>query len=1178
MNQWINLPWPEILALSCVLQGAFLLVLLLLNKYPASNSLSLVVAGSIILLVGTVLPVPQSPAIQINATILIFIALWRYVATFFTQKTRVSWYPFLILLLTIPLSLFLDHILMILTYGLPAFWIIALIATQRVFKKEGQSRGIQWFINPGSRLRWIRNFTLFHLLFGVLITLSIWEVVPNWIIPLTVLFQLFLVLFQLAKESEFLSPLPLGTKYQKSTLTANQKAHILSKLDQLIHEEQFYLNSEVSLSSLADSLQTTTHHLSQVLNESRKQSFQDLITQYRIREAKKLLKSKEHENTKIESIATMVGYNSKSAFNTAFKKQTELTPSEFRASKDVLTYRDERLPDRKNTDLNTNTRDLRHGFTSKTQNIMFTNFFKVFLRRTGRNKLFSLINIFGLTVGFTCSILIYLFIQEHTSYDQEIPNYEEIYRVAWINENPQTRTPHPMAPAMMADFPEVVAATSISPMYGPGLTRQAVRVENLEENIHFVERDFFYVDSTFLDVFQLKVILGDEDALKKPFNLVISESTAKKFFGNTNPIGKELNMDDWSIAVAAVVEDLPARSHFHFTGLISYVTVKAINPDNPWLTWKDFGHFNYIRTREGVDAKALEAKIPEWVVGYLPWNESQKEWLLNREAKFTLQPIKDIHLTSHLRWELEGNANILYIYILSGALAFILVIVCINYINLTTAKSIERAREVGVRKTLGALSAGLTGQFYLESLVFCGLAAIMAFGLSLLLLPFFNDLAQMKFSAADMFQPEFLISIGLAVLIISVLSGLYPAMVMDQFKPVEVLKGKLTSSFHGRRLRNGLVVFQFFVSAILIIASLIIMKQLNFMKNKELGFDQEALISIRLFPSVEFGGIDVKQMRTLQTEFRKIPGVQEASAISNLPGGQFNQLTIFQTQKPDERIDASQLGVDYGGLEVLGLSMNEGRSFDKSQDSDTLDNRFIINKKAAELLNLEDPIGTNITWEQGGRTGQGTVIGVTEDFHYQSLHTQIQPLIMYLDPYDANHLVVKLEGKQFQKTLSEINIAYSDRIAAAPFAYEFLDAQLEELYNDEVRTLNIFTIFTSIALMLACIGLIGLAIALLNQSIKDIGIRKIMGARSWDIFSMVLFQFLKLIGIALVFGLPVGYWIMQVWVQEFSYQTSIGALPFLISAITLVVIAIMSVSVIIVKIANTNPAETLRYE
>ncbi|MEQ8471017.1 MAG: ABC transporter permease [Marinoscillum sp.] len=1179
MSALLNIPWILVLILSIILQGGFLLIALLINKYPASRFLGIITA---LLLITASLPflLPDNHSVFCLIVMGQAFTIHSYAQAFFTQKTRIS-YLLAIPVIMIGSGLFIlegiwfDAIQFILY---PLFIAYCLRSAFLFIKREGQVRGIQWIVNPGSRLIWFRNFFTYEcVLIGVLTASSVgW--VPQIFTLFGIMVHIYFIVFQLFRESDFFDPIPVTNKYQKSTLTPAQKSDILSKLNKLIEVEKFYLESTTSLSSLAKKLNTTTHHLSQVLNETKGMSFQELLSQYRIREAKVILKSNKHESTKIEHVASMVGYNSKSSFNTAFKKYTNLTPKEYKEQKNVQTYREERPPNRGKPTSGIFGFDLMNRLNQNINQIMVSNFFKIFYRRVARNKVFTFINLFGLTVGFTCSILIYLFIGEHTSYDQELPQSNQIYRVAWVNENPQTRTPHPFAQRIKEDLPEVIQSTTLSPIYGPGLTRDGVRVENKKEDIQFIEKDFFYVDSTFLDVFDLKVLAGDPDALKKPWNVVISQSTAEKYFGNEDPIGQTITIDDWDIAVAAVVEDMPKRSHFHVTGLVSYVTLKNINPENLWFTWQDFGHFNYLKLAPGTDYKEIESKIPEWIVTYLDWSQTDKERLLNHEAAFKLQPIKDIHLHSHLRWELENNTNILYIYILTGAMVFILLIACINYINLTTAKSIERAREVGVRKTLGALSLSLTGQFYLESLVFCLVAAVLAFAFSAMLLPFFNHITQIQFSTIDLIRPGFLTAAGMAILVISMLSGSYPAMVMDKFKPVDVLKGKLTTSFHGRRLRNGLVIFQFFVSAILIIASLIILKQLNYMKTKELGFDQDALISVKMYPSAALGGMDVEMIRTLENEFSNVSGVKEVSAVSNLPGGQFDQLTIYQTIYPEEKIDASQMGVDYDALNTLGISMAEGRTFDRSYDSDTLDNHFIINAEAASRLNLDDPIGVSITWEQAGRSGQGVIVGITNDFHFQSLHSAIQPLIIYLDPYDVNHIVVKMEGREFQNTLNQINAIYAQNIMDIPFEYHFIDEQLAELYNDEIRTLNIFTIFTSIALILACIGLIGLAIALLNQSIKDIGIRKIMGARSWDIFSMVLLQFLKLIGIALLFGLPVGYLIMQVWIQEFSYQATIGVLPFVVSACTLVIISIMSVSVIIVKIASTNPAETLRYE
>lgn len=1155
-----------------------MLLFLAFNRFPASKALSVLVFISLVIS-GWAL-VPSSQLLNTSFLFLVLFALFlhRYVQLFFSQKSRLSIKPFAPLL-TLTL-IFVDKPIWqnLFVYGVvPTLLIYYTILMWAELKKEGKSRGINWFENPGTRLVWLRNFCLFNcLLMAFWFLGSLGHFTWVWM-TIGSLCLVYLVYYQLIKESNFLTPIPLGNKYQKSTLSPNQKVAILSKLDELLLTEKFYLSSETSLSGVAELLQTTTHHLSQVINEAKGRTFQELITSYRIKEAKLLLKSAKEANTKIEHIATMVGYNSKSAFNTSFKKLTGLTPKEFKVSKDVLTYRDERLPDRKLTGYSFKTLDL-NGFKQNIQKIMVTNFFKVFYRRITRNKIFTFINLFGLTIGFACSILIYLFINAHISYDTQLPESDQIYRISWVNDNPQTRTPHPMAQAMVADFPEVETATSISPWYGSGLSKQMIRVENKKTNKAFLEPDFFFVDSTFLDVFKLEVIAGDADALKKPFNLVITEKMAQKYFGDNDPIGQELSIDDWGIVVAAVIKGMPEKSHFHFTGLVSYVTTKSINPTSNWYTWEDFGHFNYIKTTKETNANDLESRIPKWVIEYLDWSPDDKERLLAGNHGFRLQSIQDIHLHSHLRWELENNGNVLYIYILSGALAFLLLIVCINYINLTTAKSIERAREVGIRKTLGALSQSLTIQYYFESLLFCFIAMLAALFLAGVFLPFYNHLTNLSFSIGDLVAPSFIYQMAMALVAISILSGLYPALSLNNFKPGEVLKGAFTMSTKGKSLRNGLVVFQFFISAILIVATLIILRQLEYMKTKELGFDQDALIALRLYPSVEIGGIDTDNVRLMESKLMDIPGVIGTSAVSNLPGGQFNQAAVFLRDRPEARIDVSELFVDYDTPEVLGLELIEGRTFDRSFAADSSGNNYIINQRTVDLLNLENPIGKTLGWFQAGESGYGTIIGIVKDFHFESLHKEIQPLVISLAVQEANHLIVKLEGSDFQKTLAEIAEIYISIETQSDFEYIFLDDQLEELYNSEVRTLNIFSIFAAIALFLACMGLLGLAIALLNQSVKEIGIRKILGARSFDIFTMILSQFLKLIGISLLLGLPVGYLLMQVWISEFSYQAPFGISPFLFATLTLTVVAIMSVSVVIVKIAHTNPSDTLRYE
>ncbi|MDN5202470.1 ABC transporter permease [Fulvivirgaceae bacterium BMA10] len=1178
MDNWLNLPWGEMLLVGTLLSGVVTVVLLLLNKYPASRFLGKLIAANLLFIIALVFQDEYS-FIGLLALIGISITFFLYTQAFFIQNTRIS----------------LKHLLPIaivgivsMVPGIAAFpTLFRLLVTLLVLwylrrsvssvMREGKLRGIAWFQNPGGRFVWFRNFFGLNVLL-VLYWLIAFESLLIEHLAVGVLVQLCFVYFQVFKESAFFTPLSPGNKYQKSTLTAHQKHAILHKLDWMLSNEKFYLQNDISLSKLATELNTTTHHLSQVLNESKGISFQELISKYRIQEAKLLLKDPDHKQTKIDNIAAMVGYYSKSAFNTAFKKYTGLTPTTFKTSKGVRSYREELLPDRKRSYSDNIFISSYHVLSTNLKDIMVNNFLKIFLRTLVRNKVFTAINLFGLIIGFTCSILIYLFIADELSYDKELPNNERIYRITWIDENPQTTTPHPMARAMVENMPEVEVATSISPWFGTGKEKQKVRMKNEEKNILLEADNFYFVDSTFLDVFELEVLAGDKHALKKPWNIVITDAIATKFFGDEDPIGKELLVNDGPMEVAAVIKEMPVNSHFHVQALVSYVTIKTIGPDNPWFGWGDFGHINYIKTKSGTDHLALEAKIPNLVLSYVNWSGQKIKALKNGSERFELQPVTEIHLNSHLQWELENNSNILYIYILTCTLVFILLIVSINYVNLTTAKSIERAKEIGVRKTLGAIPRNLRIQFYLESSAICFIALLLALGLSATVLDSFNYLTGRSFSVADIFNANFIVRVATLCFIISLVAGIYPAITFSSFTPRNVLKGKFVTSFQGNRLRSVLVVFQFFVSAILITGSLIILKQINFLKSKQLGFDQDAIISLRVPVSVIHGGIDVAQLGEMQKQFRSIAGVHSTSALSNLPGGHFDQSIIHSADDPEVKVEAYQLHVDFNINDVFGFEIVAGKSFNKKFSDDVEGRSFILNETAVRKLNLENPIGKRIIWKGDQRTIEGNIVGILKDFHYESLHQTIQPLIIQINQHATLHMVVKLEGQKFQQTLTAMEAIYKTFEKELPFEYHFLDEQLAELYTTEVRTLNIFSIFAVIALCLACLGLLGLAIAILNQQTKEVGIRKILGAGTLQISGMILGKFTRLIGLALMMGLPAGYLFMQRWIGEFAYQTSIGIEPFLVSIVTLLVIAIASVSIVVVRIAYTNPAEVLRYE
>ncbi|MFT6868216.1 MAG: putative ABC transport system permease protein [Cyclobacteriaceae bacterium] len=1170
MDHLKDIPWEIVMTTTEMLLGGLFGLLLLTIKFPAARYLGRLLLSYLLLLIPVLIIGLEST--RWGFIILIVISLYLYAIVFFSQKTRLSYLHILPVALGGALFWVDDWVLTIFSAVTVVFYLVLVIRTMRA---QGIQKGISWFSNPGARLGWFRNFVIINVFcVGYLFFLGISNSMVTQIIILLVITY---ALYQVMRESTFFTPIPLGNKYQKSTLSPEIKSSILNKLDIVLGKQKFYLRDDASLSALAKELGATTHHLSQVLNESLKISFQDLLARYRVREACRLLRSKDQQQVKIENIATMVGYNSKSAFNTAFKKRTGLTPSEYKDAKVVRTYGEERLTERKAPLQERSTFLLNQVFNFKMNSDMIQDFFKMFSRNVKRNAFFSLLNVLGLTVGFTCSILIYLFISDELSYDTEIQGYDRIYRIAWMNDNPQTRTPHPMAQAMVNDFPEVEAAVSLSPWYGNGLSKEFVRVKNVKSNILFEEPDFYFADSAFLDVFQLKIIEGDMDALSKPFSLVITEPMARKYFGDESAIGQELELNDMSISVSAVVEPMPKNAHFHFQAIIPYVTLKQINPRDSWMKWEDFGHFNYIRLKENVEASTIESKIPKWISGYVDWDQSYIDRLLSGEFSFDLQPIADIHLYSHLRWELESNGNVLYIHILTVTLFFLILIASINYVNLTTAKSIERAKEIGIRKTLGAISRNLSVQFYLESVLFCTIAMVLSLGLAFLLLDSFNFLSGKQFSWTMIMNTSFILrAFGLSILI-GLMAGFYPAMVLSDFKPVEVLKGKLTTQSKGVKMRSFLVIMQFTVSAILISGSLIIFRQIQYMKDKELGFDQKAIISIDIPTSIEYGGLNMAAVYAVQQKIESLAGVMSTTMMSNIPGGQFNQHPYYAEKDPQNKVDFINIMVDFGVEEVLGLEVMAGRSFDSSIPSDSVKS-YVINETGSKRLNLKNPIGETLVFAGAGDSFSGKIVGVVRDFHFKSMHEPIEPLAMVVQPLGVSHMLVKFDGNQYGSIISQIEVIYEELNKDLPFEYHFLDQQLAGLYDSEMKTLSIFSLFAGIALILACLGLLGMAIAMLNQRIKEVGMRKILGASAVQIMQLIFGQFLILIGIALLIGLPVSSIVMQGWMNEFSYRAPFGIMPFVCSTLILLFVAAISVSSAVIKIAFSNPIEALRYE
>ena len=803
------------------------------------------------------------------------------------------------------------------------------------------------------------------------------------------------------------------------------------------------------------------------------------------------------------------------------------------------------------------------------------NYFTLFLRVLQKSKLFAFINLAGLSAGMVCVTLIIMFIRDEWSYDKHIPDSERIYRIAWFGDNPQTRTPHPMAMALAHDMPEVESAVSLSPLWGPGLTRQTFEVRNLEKNIHFNEGGIMSADSTFFKVFSVPLVKGNPDkVLRTPRKILISESTAKRYFGSEDPIGKRLavDRDENTLEIEGVFKDIPASTHFHFDFLVSYVHLKAYEDSgSEYYTWKDFGHFNYIKLKPGASPQELEAKLKSWSRTYLEIPEEYFNKFLLSQDKFKLQPIKDIHLKSHIRWELEPNGNNEYIYLLAGAALFILIIASINFISLSTAKSVDRAKEIGVRKTLGAGKTQLYIQFLGESLVLSIAASALTFVALELLLPIFNNLTQKNLPlrlSEQGFEVTIIMLIGL---FIGIVSGLYPAVHLSALKPQVVLKGKFSTSSRGRFLQKALVVTQFSMAMILISGCFALVQQIIYIKNKPLGFEKEQVIVVP-FRS----GLLRHDFKTVKNELLKIPGLLQVSASSNIPGKQFNQHAISLLQDPSQKTDASEAYVDEDLAATLGIKMQAGRFFNKDSRADSAE-AVIINQMVAKSLNMKNPVGQRLRLQRDGETWDRTIVGVMEDFHFQSLHQSIRPLI-FLPVKQFNFALLKIEAAKAPAVTASLKATWEKLYNGFGFEYYFLDETIQHQYQSERNMSVVLLFFTATGMLITCMGLLGLAIVNFKVREKEVGVRKVLGSSNLEIQFLLLKSLVGPILVALVIGVPFAFIIINYWLQNFTYHITLNPLTFLASSLVVMTIALMTISLLVKRTSGLNPVDILKSE
>lgn len=803
---------------------------------------------------------------------------------------------------------------------------------------------------------------------------------------------------------------------------------------------------------------------------------------------------------------------------------------------------------------------------------MLKNYVQIALRNLLKNKLHTVINIFGLAAGMACVLLITLYVRHELSYDQFHTRAEDLYRITWVDDHPQTRTPHPMAQAMVADFPEVENAVSLTPLWASGLTRETHSLRNPDRDQRFDEQNVLAVDTTFFDVFSFPLVRGDKQGLKKVSGgIYLSESMARKYFGDDDPLGKHLAIDsaNYLADILGVFRDVPENSHFHFDFLISYVREKHMDPLDRFYSWGDFGHYNYLLLKPGTDTKALEGKMLEWAMRHVQVSDETVATIRAKNYGFNLQPVTDIHLKSKLHWELEPNGNIEYIYILASAALFTLLIACVNFMNLSTAKSAERAKEIGVRKTMGAFRIQLTTQFLTESIASALAAVVLSTLIVEIALPLFNTLTGTRI-VID--YTAYLVAATSVAIFIGAVAGVYPALYLSAIRPLAVLKGNYVQSAGGSRFRNTLIVLQFSISMILITSSIIAFNQLTFLQNKDLGFSRDAVIVVPLKNEDGIWHLDA-----MRTEMERIPGVQSVTATSNVPGKQFNQHSISLQTAPQHRINASEVYVDHAFFKTLGIDIRAGRTFLKDNTAD--DDAFVINEMAARQLGLSGTVtGKELVWHRNHDDVRGGIIGIVGDFHFQSLHEPIRPLIFKVAHRTFNYLLIKSSTDKFEDKIAAIQDVYKTFEPTFGFEYSFLDDQLDSLYHSEQRTTGVLAVFSVVALVIAAFGLFGMSMMLFYQKSREVSIRKVLGATRGHLLVLLVGDFTKLVVIAIFLGGPVAWYVMDLWLNNFTYRSAISLWSCLASAGLLIGVAWATLGYFTLKATRLNPAETLKTE
>jgi putative ABC transport system permease protein len=807
---------------------------------------------------------------------------------------------------------------------------------------------------------------------------------------------------------------------------------------------------------------------------------------------------------------------------------------------------------------------------------MVKNFFKVALRNLWKNKGFSAINIIGLATGLATCLLILLYVLDELSYDRYNKNAERIYRVdneIKFAENyfDLSVAPALMGPTMIKELPAIEKMTRLR-WYGGFSVKKGT--ENLKEG------RVGYADSTLFDVFTLPMLAGDpKTALRDPHSLVITETIAKKYFNRIDVVGRNLLINDTgNYKITGVIKDLPAQSHFYF----DFFVPLSENPDSRNDNWLSNNYSTYVLLKKNTDVALFQKEVNKLLARYVgpqlkqTVNLSFEQFVKNGDyIRSSLMPLTKIHLYSNKTGELWGNGNIQFVYIFSAIALFILLIACVNFMNLSTARSANRAKEVGVRKVLGSIRKYLIGQFLTESVLISFIALIISLLIAWLLLPYFNQLSGKTITVHSLFSSSMMISLFGLMLAVGLLAGSYPAFFLSSFQPIVVLKGRLSSGFRRSWLRNALVVFQFFISISLIIGTIVIYNQLNYIHNKDIGFDRNQVLVIN---NTSVLG---EHAKTFRDELLQINGVKNASMSSYLPVNYNRSDDAFfasPTLDPKSGVSMQNWTVDENYLSTLDIKLLQGRNFSEQFATDST--AMLINEAAARFLGGKDIINKKLyrlTDIQTKKTVEYHIIGIVKDFNFSSLRDVVTPLCLLLQK-DNGSISVRISTANIPSVINQMKTKWQSMSQDHPFDYQFMDDQFNNLYTTEQRTGNIFIVFAVLAILIACLGLFGLVTYAAEQRTKEIGIRKVLGASIPGIVTMIAKDFLKLVFIASVVAFPIAWWAMHKWLQDFAYRIGISWWVFVVAGLAAVIIALITVSFQAIKAAIANPVKSLRTE